>query len=185
MHAADTMELAPSLPRCYTGGHDEPTPIVDAPSTPPHRFRGTRIAVSVFFGLLTVVWSVLWAASYLGHASFMGRLPNGSFSTQSYLGSAVLYIGPSLLPWRFGYYHPEETPEIHTKYHTGAHFVFQLDMTSEVRRVRIPHWFAVIVCGILTVIPWLPSSSRFSLRSLLIATTLVAVVLGFIVYVLR
>ncbi len=40
-----------------------------------------------------------------------------------------------------------------------------------------------VICGALATAPWL--RFRFSLRTLLIATTLVAVVLGLIVAVLR
>jgi hypothetical protein len=42
----------------------------------------------------------------------------------------------------------------------------------------MPHWFLIVVTIILSAIPWF---QRFSLRTLLIATTLVAVVLGIIV----
>ena len=51
--------------------------------------------------------------------------------------------------------------------------------------VFVPDWFLVGVAGGLAVAPWLKLSRRFSLRTLLIATTLVAVVLGLIVAVLR
>jgi hypothetical protein len=46
-----------------------------------------------------------------------------------------------------------------------------------------PHWIVVIVSGAVAIMPWL--RWRFSLRTLLIATTVVAVVLGLIVYVSR
>ena len=47
----------------------------------------------------------------------------------------------------------------------------------------VPHWFLVLTTGAIAGLPlvrW-----RFSLRTLLIATTLVAMVLGLIVVVLR
>jgi hypothetical protein len=43
---------------------------------------------------------------------------------------------------------------------------------------RAPLWFLALAFGTLAMIPWLQWSNRFSLRTLLIATTLVAVVLG-------
>ena len=49
--------------------------------------------------------------------------------------------------------------------------------------VIVPHWFLISLCAVAATLPWLPY--RFSLRSLLTATTLVAVVLGAIVYVTR
>jgi hypothetical protein len=46
--------------------------------------------------------------------------------------------------------------------------------------VVVPHWFGILPLAGLTALPWLPW--RFSLRTLLIATTLVAILLGLIVY---
>ena len=45
-----------------------------------------------------------------------------------------------------------------------------------------PHWFPALLSVVLATIPWFSRSFRFSLRTLLIATTLVAVVLGLIVW---
>jgi hypothetical protein len=43
--------------------------------------------------------------------------------------------------------------------------------------VIVPCWFGVLFAGALSVLPWLPWSTRFSLRTLIIAITLLAVVL--------
>ena len=52
--------------------------------------------------------------------------------------------------------------------------------------IIIPYWFFVFVTATLTTAPWIRQLRwRFSLRTLLIATTLVAAVLGLIVYALR
>jgi hypothetical protein len=48
---------------------------------------------------------------------------------------------------------------------------------------RVPIWCVVISAATLAAVPWLPN--RFSLRTLLIATSLVALVLGLVVYVTR
>jgi hypothetical protein len=45
----------------------------------------------------------------------------------------------------------------------------------------VPHWFLLMLAAGLAAAPWL--RYRFSLRTLLIATTLVAVVLSLAVYV--
>ena len=49
--------------------------------------------------------------------------------------------------------------------------------------LRVPHWFLVLAAIGMGALSWL--RPRFSLRTLLIATTLVAVVLGLIVYAVR
>jgi hypothetical protein len=44
--------------------------------------------------------------------------------------------------------------------------------------VYFPHWTFILI---LAALPWLPWSNRFSLRTLFIAVTLLAVILGFII----
>jgi hypothetical protein len=45
-----------------------------------------------------------------------------------------------------------------------------------------PHWFVVLVASLVGALPWAWKYQRFSLRTLLIATTLVAVGLGVVVW---
>jgi hypothetical protein len=51
--------------------------------------------------------------------------------------------------------------------------------------IHLPFWFAILIVVCCGYSPWLPWSKRFSLRTLLIATTLVAVVLGAVVYAVK
>lgn len=51
--------------------------------------------------------------------------------------------------------------------------------------LRVPHWFLVLLSATLAAVPWVPWSKRFRLRTLLIGTTLMAVVLGMVVYAAR
>jgi hypothetical protein len=53
----------------------------------------------------------------------------------------------------------------------------------DLKAVRVPYWFASSLSILLATLPWF--YWRFSLRTLLIGTTLVAVVLGLIVYAIR
>jgi hypothetical protein len=48
-----------------------------------------------------------------------------------------------------------------------------------------PFWFAILISIMAATLPWIQWSLRFRLRTLLIATTLVAVVLGLICYAVR
>jgi hypothetical protein len=52
------------------------------------------------------------------------------------------------------------------------------------RGVIIPYWAPIAFFASLGATPWVKWSKRFSLRTLVIATTLVAVMLGVIVAVL-
>src|SRR5207302_224321 len=52
--------------------------------------------------------------------------------------------------------------------------------------VRIPYWFTIAATCSVAVFPWTPFFSwRFSLRTLLIATTLIAAALGLTCYAVR
>jgi hypothetical protein len=74
--------------------------------------------------------------------------------------------------------HGGNAPERYAYY-----FDFQVLRPPRLLRIHCPHWLGVVFCVCLSFVPWLPW--RFSLRTLLIATTLLAVVLGLIVAVLR
>jgi hypothetical protein len=54
---------------------------------------------------------------------------------------------------------------------------FQVETTPYEIFASLPHWFYLALASMIAVVPWV----RFSLRTLLIATTLAAVGLGFIV----
>jgi hypothetical protein len=62
-------------------------------------------------------------------------------------------------------------------------FAIIVEARARAITVAAPHWFLILLCAIVAVTPWTPIvfwSRRFSLRTLLIVTTLVAVVLGLI-----
>jgi hypothetical protein len=50
---------------------------------------------------------------------------------------------------------------------------------------QIPYWCPVVLGGLFAAAPWIGWSRRFTLRTLLIAITAVAVVLGLIVWLVR
>jgi hypothetical protein len=49
-------------------------------------------------------------------------------------------------------------------------------------QIAAPHWGLATLMATLAALPWIRLSKRFSLRTLLIAVTLVAITLGFVVY---
>jgi hypothetical protein len=51
--------------------------------------------------------------------------------------------------------------------------------------VVFPHWAPMLMTVALATVPWVHWSRRFSLRTLLIATTLVAVGMGTVIYLTR
>jgi hypothetical protein len=141
------------------------------------RFRTLRIAWSVFWGLACVLLIVLWIRSYRISDSVYHR----TWLTSSMSGAiGIVRLGPaSKAPWparwTWGTLSRDEFQIIKSPWH------FHSDKFET--EVVFPHWIPVLLAGTLTAIPWL--CYRFSLRTLLIATTLVAVVLGLAVWAVR
>ena len=62
---------------------------------------------------------------------------------------------------------------------------FHVEIRSGASSFHAPIWVLVLASGALAAILWLPLPNRFSLRTMLIATTLFAVVLGVVCYTVR
>jgi hypothetical protein len=62
---------------------------------------------------------------------------------------------------------------------------FAYHATPWYRMYRVPYWFLAGFAAMLAAAPWFRWSKRFSLRTMLIAMTLIAVLLGMIVRISR
>jgi hypothetical protein len=144
-----------------------------------------RIVFSAFCGVVCVLLIVLWVRSYrfdkatMLHGEKVQRLLNSqnrSFTAWSKLGAIHLCISrPPILgtAWE-------------THYAAGRLLGFGLLVDGKSFALRIPYWFTVAGTCSVAIFPWTRFFSwKFSLRTLLIATTLVAVVLGLIMWVLH
>lgn len=151
------------------------------------RYRNLRISWSVFWGVVCVLLVVLWVRSNWRAENVWVRTPGfgpvalssvkcrvlvshidavqltSVWSAHSYtIEDAMGGAGDELPKWPgFGF----------VNFGKGS---FQL---------TIPHWFLVLLSAALAAVLWLPY--RFGLRTLLIATTLIAVVLGLVVWAAR
>lgn len=150
--------------------------------------RKLRIAVSVFFGVLTIVLCVLWVRSYWQVDSFTFRSKHRSYELISVCGkvranrwipggSVIIPLPPlsNNTDWYFS------TAEL-SEFVALPSFSFQTQRQTvngswtDATFITFHYW---LVCGMSLLgvcMPWI--RSRYSLRTLLIATTLVAVVLG-------
>jgi hypothetical protein len=150
------------------------------------KHRKLRIAWSVAWGIVAVLLIVSWARSYwwieairlpyMGHGavqvvSIPGLLAIGSFDSR---------VGPGLfhqrvVDWRDLYARAEPPlPELPSPLFGGVLRIKSL------AQIFIPYWCLTIAATASGSLPWL--RWRFSLRTLLIATTLVSVGLGLIVW---
>ena len=83
-------------------------------------------------------------------------------------------------PWSYFSFETNEAP---ARGYIETTFGFKRSETPFGPSILFPHWFPIFLLALRAGIPWL--RWRFHLRPLLVATTLVAVVLGLIVAVLR
>jgi hypothetical protein len=151
----------------------------------PIKHRKLRITWSALCGSVGLLLVVFWVRSYwrmdiaygqlfhaptVGIESIRGRVISGfeqagTSGTQFGTASVLLEKNPYVI----------RTLEIHETY-----LGFSLIQQSGGWRLEVPHYFAFGVVCIAAVAPWL--RWRFRLRTLLIAITLVAVVLGLVVW---
>jgi hypothetical protein len=148
--------------------------------------RRLRIAVSVFFALVAVAFCALWVRSYqhvdVGRFALRG---NREFSLMSIYGSLFVDVEPinarpAVIPKVNS---GPVTPLLVATVKNSPVLAFQSGVNSW--NVRFHHWlpvaFSVVACAVTIFAPF----RRFSLRSLLIATTIVAVLLGFVMWAIR
>jgi hypothetical protein len=127
----------------------------------------------------------LWLRSYWWDESFNWRY---STTENIHLGSdaGVLFLGKGTLsPWRAPWptYSRDEAGVYANKHELIRMPTLLLDATT--LQVGIPYWLLLSLTTAMAVLPWAPWAKRFSLRTLLIVTALIAVILGITVETTR
>jgi hypothetical protein len=166
-----------------------------SPSRRSRRFLKLRIAWSVFWGVAALLLTALWVRSYNQSDWIYAFRANDWHHLRSVNGELVLQIirqPNSMRKWGIASAPASEfldspygwNSRMIRPQHEGCGFAFFI--SPKISAYAIPHWFFVLLFSTLAAVPWLVSMRwRFTLRVLLIATTLVAVVLGLAVYFLR
>jgi hypothetical protein len=159
--------------------------------------RYLRIAWSVGCGILCLLLIALWVRSYWWTDNIYYRPGHlDSFRLKSQFG-VVQYTPGIEVPWRGG-------PHLHMEWvrHSYRYYSEKSDLqtispierplrgvnrstrsASQIPHGQVRYWHFVILSATIAAAPWF--RWRFSLRTLLIAMTLVAVLLGVIVYSMR
>jgi hypothetical protein len=154
------------------------------------RFRKLRIAFSITCGLACVLLIALWVRSYRVFDQWSYNFSSQrTLTTVSVQGQSVLWLTPYRaiggIQQSFGLYHLPIPVGSNAKAYPASWSGIGIGGTSETLSIRSPHYLLVLTAAILAGLPWLRWSRRFSLRTLLIAMTLVAVVLGLVCYAVR
>jgi len=142
--------------------------------------RRLRITVSVFFAVLTVLLCVLWVRSYW-RIDYI-RYTNSSVTTIGYRQGRLCFARRKLLQ-HAGRYHGWEAESLPMTIPRNPYSQFQWSVGPQFANARIPFWLPILLCCLPITAQWIPRPSRrFSLRTLFIAMTLLAVVLGLAVW---
>jgi hypothetical protein len=155
------------------------------------RLRKLRIAWSAACGIACVLLIALWARSYTWGDTLTVPISQSwllSFSS----GQGVLLVHLQHDPraiqtsrgWSLRHISMVKMDRLKAQFKQRGGPASVIDAVNRwglsVRTIRTPHWFPVLLSAALCAVPWM--RWRFRLRTLLIATTLVAVTLGLICY---
>ena len=167
------------------------------------KFRKLRIAWSVVWGSAVVLLIALWVRSFWQLDSFSYEAGIVNIGGESLRGCMVLHRLDGQNSDRAGYFTMPVARAFLDFDIPGTYFWFRftkvpieptsLTSGAEIRplgrrtgaTILVPMWFPLFVAVGFAATPWFRWPKKFSLRTLLIATTLVAVVLGLIVYAIR
>jgi hypothetical protein len=144
-----------------------------------------RIAISALCSILCLLMMLLWIRSYsVTDAIQWDRRPE-NIMVISTLGAVQLTWFENQFSNGDGSWRIQST-ELSPEFGSGRifewFFYHERDvMGAATTRIGWPWWFNVLLAITMGVLPWVPWKGRFSLRTLLIATTLIAAGLGLIV----
>jgi hypothetical protein len=151
--------------------------------------RYLRFAAAGFFALLTLALIGLWVRSHyrldMIHSPIVG---SKSFSWASNCGAAIwsVYNRPSAIdgPTRWTFYSERSDPIVRPQGETGvlSGLGFAFARSGRWTAIALPHWFLAASSLGLAALFAFKRNWRFTIRTLLVATTLVAAGLGIGVY---
>jgi hypothetical protein len=137
-----------------------------------------RIAVTALSLMACVLLVALWVRSYWVQDVVYGWFPfPGYLQINSSCGDIKVIANAEKQEamWQYNSRAPKALgPNWYFKWEQHARFGWWLDIT-------IPHWYLLLALAGSAAILWVSWSRRFSLRTLPIATTLIAVALGMVV----
>ena len=149
------------------------------------KHRELRIAFSAACSIACVLLSVLWVSSYWKQYTVTWNITkNTALMTYSAAGGLFVYLGNTQFKYPYeidSYALDAETIKVFRA--SNAKKAFRIINEDGGVDTVIPLPLALSLTAAFAALPWL--GYRFSLRTLLIATTVIAVALGIIVWMTR
>jgi hypothetical protein len=154
--------------------------------TRPRLLRLLRIAFSAVCGIVCLLLIGLWVRSsnYIDRVTWHYSKPRAIqiTTTPGRILSYKFVDQPILVPGNMGRKGSVkwEEPLKSMRHFNAGPMLWSFGSVSgkDFAGVYVPFWVLVVLATVLAIAPWLKWFRRFSLRTLLLATTLVAVVLG-------
>jgi Ca2+/Na+ antiporter len=161
------------------------------------KFRKLRIAWSLFLGVVCVLLIVLWVRSCRRWDMIAYRTGAKCYWAVSVAGGVQLHMEDESketmsagsimeMGWHYKVNLADQVPSIVSAPYSFMGFKYSPAGGLNPAVYFVPSWFLILLSSTLATVPWLKRITwRFSLRTLIIATTIVAVVLGLVVFAAR
>ena len=147
--------------------------------TPPMRYRRLRISWSVGWIVASLLVIALWMRSYRAF-DYVSGMATASRQVEVFAVQGRVVIGTwggetTFTRW---YHRSNAVADSQGTVNMLKNQENAMGFAIIKPSVVIPYYFFAAVTGALAVAPWIRWSKRFTIRTLLIATTLVAAILG-------
>jgi hypothetical protein len=137
-----------------------------------------RIAFSTVCGIACVLAIALWVRSFSYWDNAALRIGSKAIHPISAGGRIIIWIQPTTVNWRFRL--DTDPISIHHSDSGARGPWLSIGFWPSGPTIWVAHCVLVMVAGACAIIPWCPV--RFSLRTLLIATTATAAIFGMILW---
>jgi hypothetical protein len=148
------------------------------------KHRKLRIAFSAVCGVLCLLLVALWIRTHFAIDNINGQLTRsqGLGITSRNGGIGLVIVKGNLAQWSVRSFPANE--QIQIDYEKALGFIHYQSATNQFR-VRLPYASLVVFCAACTALPWIRWSKQFSMRTVLIVITLIALALGLIITTTR
>jgi hypothetical protein len=143
-----------------------------------------RLANTCFFGVLSVVFIVLWIRSYwYMEGGFFSSFPGQHIAFHGGSGRMCVWFEHRSAPQWFSW-HVDPNTEYVAPNHPDRMPWFDLAFFwPTMTRLYVAHWFLAVTTATIATAPWYPH--KFSMRGLIVSLTILSVLMALITWIDR